>query len=72
MTSSLQEAFFRHRGHISAILGLSWPVLGASWGYLGHMWGHLGIPKAVWEMWLHALRLATLKRASRSHAKTGL
>ena len=50
-------------------LGQSW---GASWGHLGHTWGHLGIPSAVWEIWLHALRLATLERASRSHAKTGL
>ena len=38
-------------------LGQSW---GASWRHLGHTWGHLGIPSAVWEIWLHALRLATL------------
>ena len=38
-------------------VGQSW---GASWGHLGHTWGHLGIPSAIWEVWLHALKLTTL------------
>ena len=60
MTSSLKEAFLSHRGRTSGILGAISASLGASWGHLGRTWGHLGIPSAVWEIWLHALRLATL------------
>ena len=60
MTSSLQEAFLSHRGRTSGILGAILASLGASCGHLGHMWGHLGIHSAIWEVWLHALKLATL------------
>ena len=72
MTSSLHEAFLSHRGRTFGILGVILVSLGASWGHLGHMWGHLGMHSAIWEVWLHVLKLATLKRASRSNAKTGL
>ena len=60
MTSSLQEAFLSHRGRTSGILGAILASLGASCGHLGHTWGHLGMPLAIWEIWLHVLRLATL------------
>ena len=60
MTSSLQEAFLSHRGRTSGILGVILASLGASCGHLGHTWGHLGIHSAIWEVWLHALKLATL------------
>ena len=60
MTSSLQEAFLSHRGRTSGILGAILASLGASCGHLGHTWGHLGIHSAIWEVWLHALKLATL------------
>ena len=46
-------AYFWHLGAILASLG-------ASWGHLGHTWGHLGIHSAIWEVWLHALKLTTL------------
>ena len=60
MTSSLQEAFLSHRGRTSGILGAILASLGASCGHLGHTWGHLGIHSAIWEVWLHALKLTTL------------
>ena len=60
MTSSLQEAFLSHRGRTSGILGAILASLGASCGHLGHTWGHLGIHSAIWEVWLHVLKLTTL------------
>ena len=50
------EPSWLYAGHHGAILA----SLGASWGHLGHTWGHLGIHSAIWEIRLHALRLATL------------
>ena len=67
MTSSLQEAFLSHRGRTSGILGAILASLGASWGHLGHTWGHLGIHSAIWEVWLHALKLTTLSAHTWGH-----
>ena len=60
MTSSLQEAFLSHRGRTSGILGAILASLGASSGHLGYTWGHFGIHSAIWEVWLHVLKLTTL------------
>ena len=59
-TSSIQEAFLGHRGRTCGQFGAILANLPGFLGYLGHTWGDLGIPSAIWEVWLHALRLVTL------------